>query len=228
MTTSGSHSHRPFQHISQRHFASPKFKYDVLDINCNVDRICYASPNYGTISLTTCGNTTDESRFIRFNEYTTTSQKLLHISKLLRNFGELIKSIRIRGETNAAIPAETQYKYDSNILDLISFYCSDGALTSLIIESCDITSDAENTLRPALLNLKQLKLCDCVISNSFARSLPSWAPELRELYILNLSNLSIQVPCDDILHLSFSALVLIAFRNESSVEENWTSELPIY
>lgn len=213
---------RRFRQISQRHFASPKLKYDFLDINCLVDRICCDSPNFGTISFPKSGNTKDESRSIRFNESTTTSQKLLHISRLLRNFGDLMKSIRVRGEANTCIlaAAETQYKYDSNILDLISSYCSDGELSSLIIECCDITDEAGSTRRVPLLNLKKLKLCDCVISRSFARTLPSWAPQLRELYILNLSKLSIQVPCEDIMHLSFSALVLIAFRNIFNLKFN--------
>lgn len=139
---------RRFRQNSQRYFPFPKFKNEVLHIYC--------SDEHGELYLRARDVYTPEAPRICLMD-DLLCQKLLRISKFLRNFGVLVKSIHISGPEN---DSKIDSKYEKNILELVSLYCS-GTLNRLDIQRIDLAGENEITLRPLVLHLQKLRLHDC-------------------------------------------------------------------
>lgn len=136
------------------------------------------------------------------------NQKLLHLSKLLRNFGDLSK---FAGIYETDMPFVNQSRFEKSIFDLICLYCG-GTLSELILINCQITDEIEFTLRPLLRNLQFLQMMSCKHSAIYGRMLSSWSPELRVLQASHdgLNRARGRVRLDEILRQSFPKLELLA------------------
>lgn len=98
--------------------------------------------------------------------------KLLHFSKILRNFGECIESLTIESPT---IPAQ--------LMELAIRHCS--ALHKLKMECVEIKdSDLVERLRPMFSHLRELNVEEC--SPWFIPILP-YCEELEDLYLFSIS-----------------------------------------
>lgn len=203
---------RRFRQNAQHHFASPIFKNDVLHVSAF--KLHLTAP---TVSLST------EIREIcwqrgRFR------QALLQVSKLLRNFGFLVKSIKVCGcSFKPGQPkSKPKSKFEKNIFGLISLYCT-GSLTELSVVSCDITVETGNTLRPMFLHLHKLSLISCRCSKIFGQTLSFWSPEIRQLKFetnILISDHRWFRNIDDVLRQSFPKLMFFSLRDMSSIKND--------
>lgn len=98
--------------------------------------------------------------------------------KFLRIFGTVIKSIAISGHDLYFVTKEENKKCD---FELMSLYCG-RALVELQLDNFNLTYDVAVSVRSLLRHLQKLSLRDFQYCKLFARMLPAWAPELRELY----------------------------------------------
>lgn len=193
-----------FRQNSQDLFASTKFKHDFL-------RLIF-SDELALISVFTrdqCITDANDTQTI-FLKNLSPNQKLLRISKFLRNFGMLVESIHV-------IEIGNDSEYGNHIFGLISLYCA-GTLTDLEISICEITGEIETSLRPLFRHLHMLSFVSCQYNEFFARMLSSWLPELRELKFMGKQSF-ITNPTY-ILGQAFPKLVLISFWRVLNVDSN--------
>lgn len=203
-------SHR-FRQNARRHFTLLDFKDDVLCIDAD------------TIYLWT--KTLIKERYARaiLIENEPPNQKLLLVSKVLRNFEFLVRSVEIfihmlRGPC----PSEIQSTYEKHIFELISLHCT-SSLVELTLYCCNISIRTENALRPLLLHLNKLSLRKCIYSRRFAQMLSIWSPEMRELLLIqdhHGNKTSYEMQVDVILRQSFPKLVLLSLEKINNVKNN--------
>lgn len=191
-----------FRQNSRNQFASPKFQHDFLcldysDIGARLTLFTRDQPN---------GETNETRSVVLMN--LSPNQKLLRISKFLRNFGMLVESIRVDGKRD-------DDSYRNDIFSLISIYCT-GTLTELMITCCEITGEIETYLRPLLRHIHKLSFSSCHNSQFYERMLSSWSPQLRELKFSG--RLLIMPNPTHILGQVFPKLVLISFCRVSNLD----------
>lgn len=187
---------RRFRAQAQSCFASPKYKTDTVRIICDLrSESLHLRPRWF--------DGIDSSRSICLKDISL-SQKLVRISKFLRNFGALVKHLYMRG--SVVVSATYQSKYEQSIFELINHYCS-GTLIALDIDHCNLTGGMEFVVRPLLLHLQGLSIFDCQYTELFGRMLSLWAPKIRELYFVHRLTSEIQMPLDNVLLQSFPNLL---------------------
>lgn len=202
-----------FRLIARNHFASKSVKSDLLNVHLTkyLSKITLG-PRSDAASHSNTMILTDQSLH----------QKFIHVSKLLRNFGDFVKCAGIYGSD---WPFVNQYRCEKSIFDLIGLYCG-GTLSELYLFNCHITDEIGIALRPLLRNLKMLRLFYCKHSVLFGRMLASWSPELRILLAgqdhdnRNRGNIRL----DDVLRQSFPKLELLGLSkaflaNNDNLEE---------
>lgn len=142
-------------------------------------------------------------------------QKLGQISKVLRLFGPIVKSMKIAGHR---FKFKTKANYERAVFELIDRHCG-GRLVELELVDCNLTYDVAIAMRPLLRHLRKLTLRDCHYERVFATMIPSWSPELRELQFSyeskseRLKNGFIkEMTFDVILRRPFPKLTTISFR----------------
>lgn len=205
---------RRFRQNALNHFALPKYKKDILTIDCG------SLISYMTLNLR---NTWTASHYTRKNTFRgmySVDEKLLQISRFLRVFGGSVKFIKLQD----FVPTQEEHtarqsKCNRIILDMISRYCS-GTLLELQLHQFDLTGRNEASMRPLLLHLQKLIIIECKYSKLFEQMLSTWSPELCELHFYHdvvhprHGNLfSIEMQIEDILRTSFRKLTLISFRS---------------
>lgn len=197
---------RRFRQNARTHFASSKFEKDVLTIDC--------SGKYGALFLQARNeNPSDKTRVLSFGE-DLLNQKLLRISKVLRNFGALVKSIKIHGiQCDSAV---TEFNFVRSVFDLIGHFCS-CTLIELDLISCAMNAETEFSVQPLLLHIQKLS---CEYSGLFGRMLSTSTPELRELRFRNPDFFTrhFSRQSDGILSQTFPKLTAISFRDVSNVK----------
>lgn len=153
---------RRFRHTSQKHFASPKFKNNILYILMHDQEKLLLETRDRRHS-----SPLDRACVICLND-DFLHRRSLRISKFLRNFEMLINSINI-----STWKKEIHYKSIKNILDLISLYCSD-SLNELHFDGCNLTDEVVICMR----HIKNLILWNCEYGKLFGQILSLWSPEL--------------------------------------------------
>lgn len=199
---------RHFRENAQNYFALPKFKKDILEIVC--------AP-YPQLVMSRRDNFSVEKMRVIELEGMSFNKKLLHISRVLRIFGVSVRSIKLY--EGRRCDGDNLPKCNRFILNLIGRYCS-GTLIELDLYQCDLTGEIEKTMRPLLLHLERLIICECKYSKLFGQMLSMWSPELRGLqFSYDLSHLNYDqkfskgMRLDDILCRSFPKLTWISFRS---------------
>lgn len=111
---------------------------------------------------------------------------LLFISKVLRNFGDSIVSIRAKG---IFIRNLYRAKYSSQIIILISRYCSNGNLKELSLENFNHASSnfSAQNLRSLLKHLQSLALRHGKCTKAFLKRLAQHWPKLEAIAFYNVS-----------------------------------------
>lgn len=111
---------------------------------------------------------------------------LLFISKVLRNFGESVVSIRAKG---IFIRNLYRGKFSSQIIVLISRYCSNGNLKELSLENFNHASSSftAQNLRTLLKHLQSLALRHGQCTKAFLKRLAHHWPKLEALAFYNVS-----------------------------------------
>lgn len=201
---------RRFQQVSQRHFSS-RYKNYTLGINCSYDS--------SRLEVFTDDRTkADRSEVCLYHK--DQNQKLLSISKFLRNFGMVVTCIKVVAR-HEEIRRNENIKHNKAVIDLITFYC-DVKLTALHFTGFYITDELVNSLRPRLQHLRKLTLWDCALSEQFAKKLSSYSPELRELFLEYFPYLgpAPELHAYDLLRQTYPKLVLISFRGILAVQKS--------
>lgn len=121
---------------------------------------------------------------------------LLNISRVLRNFGEAVVSIRAKG---IFIRNLYRAKFSSEIIIQITRYCSNGNLKELSLENFNHASSSftAQDLRPLLKHSEILELRHGQCTKAFLKRLAQHWPKLEALSFCNVS-FSSQIVNDDI------------------------------
>lgn len=207
-----------FRQNAQSHLAASKtnYKIDALQLHCD--------DKEGAIILQdrlAC-SARDKLRSVYFGDCSL-HQRRRHISNFLRNFGMLVKSIKIYHHLSRCSDIAATAEHMHDVFDLITIYCR-ATLDELDLRDCstDINGEIENSVRPLLLHLRTLKLNRLKYSELLGRSLSLWAPELRALHIECASWVSTEI--DHILVQPFRRLETFSFSGTSDMKSNRLEE----
>lgn len=121
---------------------------------------------------------------------------LLRASRLLRHFGEYIRSVyetylRKRACVVVALweqlpcNEDTRLKYQRKIIEQLIKYCS-SSIIDLFVEGFALTSEITLMMRPLLVRIENLHFRSCTCDELLLRKLPLWSAELRHLGIFHM------------------------------------------
>lgn len=152
--------------------------------------------------------------------YASVEEKLIQTSKFLRNFGEYIKTIATSGEYGRIL--EMQPMYQRSMCELLSLYCSGGALTGVKLFNYFISEEIALVLQPALAGIHKLELFRCKWGDLLLRKLPTWSAELLQLNLVatDRQNMSEPIMCYDGLHQSYGKLLELSLYNVNEIRSN--------
>lgn len=99
-----------FRLNARNHFASALFNGDCL-------RITIENGDHDRILVGPRGNSSDHTHIVNFTDFSLV-QRFLHVSKVIRNFGDVFKCAFIYAAA-AHVKFDNQSKYEKSIFDLI-------------------------------------------------------------------------------------------------------------